>query len=117
VGTAHKPSGGTSHADPDGRPSQFSLQTLLVGVGLGCVLLAVGVYHPGYIYETFIVCVGLYVVHQAYHTRFKHWQAAIIVGIIICIIGAANWLLFGPALQDAIDVNQRLREIRDELQQ
>ena len=65
---------------------RFSLQTLLVWVGLCSFLLAVLANRPGYIEDAFIVCVGLYLIHQAWHTRFKHWRGAIIVGILICLI-------------------------------
>jgi len=95
---------------------RFSLQTLLVWTGLACFLIAVCVRYPGYIFEAFTISVGLYLIHQAWHTRFKHWRAGIVAGSLICLIGVADWLL-GLTLQDLIESEQQLREVKVQLLQ
>jgi len=93
---------------------RFSLQTLLVWLGLACFLLAVAVNYPGYIFEAFTFSIGIYLAHQAWHTRFKHWRAGIVAGILICLIAIADWLQ-GSLPQNLIESNQRLREVKEEL--
>jgi hypothetical protein len=98
----------------DGQIRQFSLQTLLVGVGLICIPLAVLGTRPRYVFEACVVGLGLYLIHQALYTRPTYWRGQVAIGILICLIGlASGW--FGLPLQTALDANLRHREMRDEL--
>jgi hypothetical protein len=81
---------------------------------LSAMMLGVCVKRPGYLFEAFTICMGIYVIHKSWHMRFEHWRGAIFIGVVICLIGIVDWLS-GSTMQDLIDGNQRLREIRDEI--
>jgi hypothetical protein len=102
-------------ADGDGGPiRQFSLQTLLVCVGLISFLLAVLVTRPAYIAEAFVASLGLYLIYQSLYARPENWRGQVVIGVLICLVSLGA-CFYGP-LQSARDANRQLREMREQLQ-
>ena len=97
----------------DGQTQQFSLQTLLVGVGLSSIPLAVLVTRPGHIAEAIVASLGLYLIHQALYRRPEYWRGQVVTGVLICLVSLGT-CLYG-SLQSARDANRQLREMRDQL--
>jgi hypothetical protein len=97
------------------RDARFSLRDIFAAMTLMSLFLGGGIVYGWRIDATIELFIGTCVIGLAWFQRFKHWQAAIAAGIVICLISLATWALTTDILGGLQDSNAKMQEIRDEL--